>query len=117
QDAPFASDHLPIVADFSLSGVSSSNHSPSKNHGSILEISPNPASQEALIQIDLVQAGLVEIHLLNTVGQEIKTIATQVVSPGEHLIKLDTSPFPSGGYFIRIKTVQAIQTKKLIIHH
>ncbi len=78
---------------------------------------PNPALKTIHIDLDLLQASGVRISLLNTLGQELKTIVDQRFNSGSQslnvgLTELNLAP---GVYYISINTNSGKQLKTLIV--
>jgi hypothetical protein len=77
-------------------------------------IYPNPAKGTAMLSLVLENSEPVEIVILNTVGQSVRTTMIQG-HRGEQAFKLDLSGLSSGLYFVNIKAGDAQATKKLIL--
>ncbi|WP_457565471.1 GxGYxYP domain-containing protein [Caldithrix abyssi] len=81
---------------------------------------PNPFNPETVIAYTLPAAGEVELNVLNTRGQKIKTLINNVQSTGKHQVKWDGTDdqgrkVSSGIYFYQIKFDNKIKTKKMIL--
>ncbi len=114
-DVVVASDHLPLVADFELTNLTSQKNSPSKqNHGN-LKIHPNPSYGLTEISFSIHQKDFVVIQLINQNGKEIIFLKQKNLNAGEHKFQINTSTLPSGMYFIKMKTSEFTDSKKIIV--
>ena len=77
-------------------------------------IFPNPAENNAVLSIDLKDNNNVEITILNTIGQVIKT-SNSVGQMGKNNISIDLTGVSSGIYMVNVKVANASNTKKLIV--
>ena len=87
------------------------NNANSANNSSIF---PNPAKNNATVAVNLVNSSKVQVEVLNTVGQVVKTIQSQGQT-GSNAINVDLNGLSSGIYFVNIKVDNAVSTKKLVI--
>jgi hypothetical protein len=77
---------------------------------------PNPSSGNALLGISLENASDLDLTVMNSVGQVVRTISVKAQS-GRNVIDLNTAGLESGIYLVNIKTGEATATKKLLIQH
>lgn len=70
EDTRNASDHLPLIADFSLRDISSTAETQEFNENII--IYPNPASDEILIEFCRENISFVNIYIYNSSGQIVR---------------------------------------------
>ena len=101
---------LPFARPASGVGIAE-NTANSANNSSIY---PNPAKNNATVRVDLVSSSKVQIEVLNTVGQVVKTIQSQGQT-GANSINVDLNGLSSGIYFVNIAVDNAHSTKKLVI--
>jgi hypothetical protein len=68
--------------------------------------SPNPANTEITLNINIKQKGLnnFDISILDNNGKEYSKIHLQDLQTWNNLIKIDLTSFPSGVYYLTIKT-------------
>lgn len=78
-----------------------------------LNVTPNPAAQQAQVQFDAASAEMYQLQVLTLEGQAViqERISAQT---GTNLHDLDLGELPSGLYLIRLQSQQGIQTTKLI---
>ncbi|MDP2721932.1 MAG: T9SS type A sorting domain-containing protein [Bacteroidales bacterium] len=74
-----------------------------------LEIYPNPSNDHITINSPIQ---IIQLSLLNYSGQEIR----QMDIAGENKIEINTSTLQPGIYLLRIKTVNGIVTKRVVIN-
>lgn len=77
-------------------------------------ISPNPMESSAMIKYSLVQSSDVFIKVIDLSGKEIMTLVDEFQQQGLQKVAFNTSNLPAGIYFCIFKTIDGIQTKKII---
>ncbi|MBA2613522.1 MAG: T9SS type A sorting domain-containing protein [Bacteroidetes bacterium] len=77
-------------------------------------IYPNPASNNAILAIDLKDNSGIAITVLNAIGQVVKTTKAQG-QVGENNIDIDLNGLATGIYIVNIKVGNANSTKKLVV--
>jgi len=75
---------------------------------------PNPAKNNVTVGLNLVSASNVQIEVLNTIGQTMKTLSSQC-QVGENAIAINLEGLAKGIYFVNIKIDNASSNKKLVI--
>lgn len=81
----------------------------------IEQVFPNPATAEASILVNTNRASLVDISLVNMLGQTVMHNQRMLGYAGTHQVKLDVSQVESGVYFVSVKSGSNTNTAKLII--
>lgn len=76
---------------------------------------PNPFNPNTNISFTLKESGLVSLKVYNLLGQEVDTVILQKMNAGSHSIRYDASSLSSGIYIYRLKTMNVIQTQKMIL--
>lgn len=76
---------------------------------------PNPASDKAIVSIDLAQQTALEVFVTNANGQIVQTVATADFEAGNHQLTIDASNFATGLYYTVIRANNSTQTIKLSI--
>ncbi|MBR5982475.1 MAG: T9SS type A sorting domain-containing protein [Bacteroidales bacterium] len=79
-----------------------------------MDIYPNPASDNAYINLNLTDNSEVSICIYNTAGQMVKTIDINLQS-GENYVAVETSEFKSGMYIVKANIGNSVITKNLSI--
>lgn len=81
----------------------------------ILSISPQPANDILNIRIYLPDAQNVNITIFNSYGQEIYQLPNVCFNAGENSFNWNANGFPSGIYFLQIKSDNRILSDKFVI--
>ncbi len=84
------------------------------NSASNSVIYPNPASNNAVLSIDLKDNSTVDVVVLNTIGQVVKTSRT-LGQAGANGINIDLTGLSTGIYMVNVKVGNATSTKKLVV--
>ncbi len=79
-----------------------------------LDCSPNPFSNFFTINYELGQEENINIVLLNSLGQVVKSIMNRKVESGFYQEHISTEDLPGGIYFLNFKTANGIEIKKVI---
>jgi hypothetical protein len=87
----------------------------SKNLSINVSVFPNPAKENSILSVTLNQNTIINVSLINLLGEEVKLIASGLYPAGETQIQMNTSGLSSGVYFVRVKSGNEIVTRKLII--
>jgi hypothetical protein len=77
-------------------------------------IYPNPASNNAVLAIELKDNSNVDVTVMNAIGQLVKTSKTQG-QVGQNSINIDLSGLSAGIYLVNVRVGNATSTKKLIV--
>lgn len=82
-----------------------------------LELFPNPTNSNVTsIRFNSKAASqVVEINLLNQLGQQVKSVFKGNVKSGVNTIQIETSDLSKGIYFVHLKIENQVITKKLIV--
>ncbi|MCW3077854.1 MAG: hypothetical protein JWO32_2463 [Bacteroidetes bacterium] len=75
---------------------------------------PNPASQSAILSINMKDNALVNVDIYNTIGQQVKS-SKHTAQVGENNLNIDLSNLSAGIYLVNVKVGNATSTKKLIV--
>jgi hypothetical protein len=89
---------------------------PTMPEDKIIKISPNPASGEVEIKLDLIERGYTTLKITDNSGKEIKTLLNEEVEvAGERTITFDCSGFGSGMYYLVFSSPGISRTESLEI--
>jgi hypothetical protein len=77
-------------------------------------IFPNPTSNNTILSIDLKNDAMIDISVLNSIGQIVKIQKAQG-QVGKNTIAIDLSGLSGGVYLAAIKVGEAISTKKIVV--
>jgi len=76
---------------------------------------PNPFNPKTNIQFSIPKTENVTLKIYNLVGQELTTLVSEKLKPGEYKYTWDASQLASGMYFYKLETESYNSTKKLIL--
>lgn len=80
-----------------------------------LNVFPNPiVAENTFVQFALDKESKVRLNVFDVNGKECMVITEQNMPAGKQEVKLDPSTLASGIYFIRIQTIDGLQTIKII---
>lgn len=80
-----------------------------------LEIYPNPVRSDYLkLSFGLANRQNVQYHLSDANGAVLKSGSWSNLGPAQHRREISIGSIPSGVYFLTLKTVEAMQTQRLI---
>jgi hypothetical protein len=80
-----------------------------------LRLYPNPTAQNVTLEYNLLENGLVNVGLFDTLGKKILQIKDENQNSGEQKLNIDTQNLNSGIYFVKLNYNGSQITKKLII--
>jgi hypothetical protein len=76
---------------------------------------PNPFNPRTRIAFTLAKHCMVSLTLVNTLGQQVATLARGSKEAGSHEVVLDASHLPSGVYIYRLQAGDYSETRKLLL--
>jgi hypothetical protein len=76
---------------------------------------PNPTSDDATLKIALPKSTTVSYVVMNSLGQTIISENMGFMKDGVHVIKLSTSDYSTGVYFVKAKIGENTMTQKVIV--
>ncbi|MBN1397729.1 MAG: T9SS type A sorting domain-containing protein [Bacteroidetes bacterium] len=76
---------------------------------------PNPFNPSTAIDYTLDRAGIVTLKVYNLLGQEVYTLVDGYQNAGSYHTTFNAKGLSSGIYFYRLKTQNAVQTRKMIL--
>ena len=80
-----------------------------------LQLSPNPASQEVRLAINVASQGEGQVRVLDVQGRAVKSISLGYLSAGLHQQSLDLSTMPDGIYMVELLVNGARTVQKLVV--
>ena len=86
----------------------------------LLLAAPNPFNSSTTITYSLEKAAMVKIHILNTMGQVVRTFSANHQSTGKYSFRWDGTNYKndfvaSGVYFLRLQIGEESRTTKLLL--
>lgn len=82
----------------------------------VMVIYPNPANNQSVIDITIMEEAVVELKIFNIFGQEIKVITSGKMQAGPHHFVNDISSLASGLYYYQLTVGNKKQVQKLMIN-
>jgi tartrate-resistant acid phosphatase type 5 len=79
-------------------------------------VSPNPFQESTLVEYALPAATTVQLHVLNSLGQEITVLQQGPVSAGFHQLRWARGGLPAGLYYLRLQGSGFSQVTKVQIN-
>ncbi|MDZ7358576.1 MAG: T9SS type A sorting domain-containing protein, partial [candidate division KSB1 bacterium] len=76
---------------------------------------PNPFNAATQIKFDLPQAGWTELKIYNLLGDEVKTILSEPMNVGSHVIHFSAGELESGIYYYRLRSGKFSAVKKMVL--
>ena len=101
--------------DATLVGVEDENTSMAPTAYSLKQNFPNPFNPTTNISFSLPETGNVTIKVYNTLGAEIKTLLSESMAAGNHVVAFDATNLPSGIYFYSMNSNGFSMTKKMLL--
>lgn len=81
-----------------------------------LQLYPNPAHNEVVVEMDLQETGFYTLELINAYGKSVEKVIEERMTKGTVQLTLnDLNRFSRGLYFVRLDTGSRFVTKKLIL--
>ena len=77
------------------------------------DLYPNPVDSYARLDLNLLENANVEINILNQLGQIVDN-RSELMNQGSNKLDLNTQSYPSGVYFLQIKTTSSTISQKFI---
>ena len=74
---------------------------------------PNPFNNSTWIEYDLAEDGYVTLEIFNSFGQKIETVLSQYMRSGNYKFIWDSRNYPSGIYYLTMKSGIFISSIKL----
>ena len=76
---------------------------------------PNPASNNATMFFDLIEAAEINLEVLNTMGQQVFAKSFGQMLSGNHRVEIPANDLNSGFYFVNLRTDSGVVSTKLQI--
>lgn len=81
-----------------------------------MTIYPNPAKDNATIDITLSQNSVATIKVVDLMGRNVIELGTKSMKAGQNTIELNTSNLNNGMYFVKVALENGVVTKKITIN-
>lgn len=113
----YASDHIPVFADFRFGGVTSVSNNTEVGPASYIlgQNYPNPFNPSTQIAFTLPANRFVTLKIYNVIGQEIATVVSGEQSAGSHTVVWNAANVSGGVYFYRLQAGSFAAVKRMIL--
>ena len=81
----------------------------------LLNCFPNPFNPSTTITYRIPISGKVALKIFDVLGNEIVTLVSEEMTPGNYNVHFDASNLTSGVYLYRIQAGDYVQTRKMIL--
>jgi len=112
----FSTSDTTIMRDKILSLFSTTGIADLPDAVNLFSVSPNPASDNISINLDLIETSNLIIDVIDITGKQIAIIADEKQN-GVVTKQFNTSALPSGNYLVRLQVNGKTATQKLIVNH
>ncbi len=85
------------------------------NSYSLSQNYPNPFNPLTTIKYHVKDRVIVNIKILNSIGQEVETLLNEEKTPGEYQVSFNASSLPSGVYFYRMSAAGFTTVKHMVL--
>ncbi|CAN5447733.1 hypothetical protein BH10BAC5_BH10BAC5_15170 [soil metagenome] len=76
---------------------------------------PNPFNPVTNIKFQIASQGLVKLTIYDIVGNQIRSLVNENMSPGSYSVDFDASEIPSGVYMYRLETAAYSDVKRMML--
>jgi hypothetical protein len=76
---------------------------------------PNPFNPTTKINFSIAEEGQYTLKIFNILGQEVKTLFSEYLNPGNYDIDFNASSLPSGVYIYQLSNDKKSLSKKLML--
>lgn len=115
-DTFFASDHLPLVADFQLKTLTSLEETEgTPSNFELFQNYPNPFNPTTTIQFRVHQSNNVNLEIFDFLGRKVSTLVNENRSTGLHSVNWNPNAAGSGVYYYRLQVGNQSAVQKMIL--
>ncbi|MEM8486240.1 MAG: endonuclease/exonuclease/phosphatase family protein [Bacteroidota bacterium] len=106
------SDHLPVVARFDFSQVSTSTEIPEGVQATLTVDAPypNPFVRESNLSLQLAAPAALRVDVYDLLGRRVETLENRFASPGAYQYVLPADNLTPGVYLVRVAADQVVKT-------
>jgi len=124
EDVVNASDHIPLVVDFSFkNAVSVNDKEEIPTEFGLNQNFPNPFNPNTTIEYSIPNnvgtthelSTQVSLKVYDVLGNEIATLVNETKQPGNYKVNFDAHGFPSGVYIYKLNTAGLLQVRKMML--
>ncbi|GAB5407695.1 MAG: hypothetical protein BalsKO_00600 [Balneolaceae bacterium] len=115
-DVVLASDHLPLVGDFVLKTLTSSEVNSEKPQGfELYQNYPNPFNPSTVISFQLEKPSKITLTIFDALGRVVETLFEGNKGSGNHTITFDAKSLPSGLYYYMLSVDNFSISRKMML--
>ncbi|MFH2030472.1 MAG: endonuclease/exonuclease/phosphatase family protein [Bacteroidota bacterium] len=117
-DVVLASDHVPVVADFTLNkilSISQNTTEPIVSDFILYQNYPNPFNPSTVIKFQVPSSKFVKLQVFDLLGKEIQTFVSEQKPAGNYEVVFDGSGLASGFYIYQLQSGGAILSRKMLL--
>ena len=101
-----------MLANLSVSPIEKA---PIPNEFTINSLYPNPFNPVLYINIDMPQAGVIQVEILDIGGAHIETLFSGFKQPGSYQLNWNAESMPSGVYLVSLKSDDKTMTENVVL--
>ena len=110
-----ASDHLPIIVDFSVTNLEVSKDITTVQSFALHEPYPNPFNPRVNIPIYMDYKAHIQLNIYDIHGRLVTSLADDVFVSGNKVFHWDGTSYANGIYFVHLQMNNEVQTQKIIL--
>ena len=115
-DAPFASDHLPVVSDLVLPQITTGSEENQHMLGLHLDaVYPNPARYRVSVRYTLPEADDAMLEVLDVLGRIVQRHTLPRQAAGAHEVQINVRNLPAGAYVLRLQAQSEVRTSSVVV--
>lgn len=123
-DAVIASDHLPVISDFRLTGISgiSTDNEPLPEQFFLAQNYPNPFNPETTLEFYLPVSADISLRVYDGLGREVSILTHGLHNAGQHTVKWagninNGKVATSGVYYavLKIESSERLQAQRIFV--
>jgi len=103
------------VSSYNLDPVGISSNNEIVNSFSLSQNYPNPFNPVTNLEFGISELGFVTLKIYDILGKEVATLVNENLKPGTYKYNFNASNLSSGIYFYRIKALDFVQTRSMML--
>ncbi len=82
---------------------------------SVTQNSPNPFTQQTVLNFEIAQSGMVNLSIYNAYGELVKSLINENKNSGRYQVIFDAENLGAGIYYYSLRTKEGVETKKMLL--
>ncbi len=115
----FHVDHCDFTsADLPVSVLSGATDAPVLVSATPLQLfppSPNPVTHATQIELSLPREAVADLAVYDVQGRRVASLAAGTLAPGRHVLEWTPDAIPNGVFFVRLESLGATRTRKVVL--